>query len=447
MSWFSNSRRLPRLGFFVLSLALVSESARCHDQLPAQPQREPILLRGGTLHTVTRGVLENHDLLLAEGKIAALGRALQPPPGARVVELNGALVYPGLIALQTTLGLAEIEAVRATVDTVETGDSTPEVEAHVAFNPDSEVIPTVRSQGIAVAQVSPGFGRFRGGFGGSSFVVRLDGWTKEDAGYRLRWGQQLFWPEPMGMRNPFGPPRSDDRKALRESLNALEKELQAAREYLSSRRANPAAGSADLRWEGLRGVLEKGEPLFIVAETAEGIGQALDLLEREKLRGVIVGGFEAETHAKRLRQLDIPVVVGSTHRVPFREDMAWDAAYTLPARLDRAGVRVALAMPARFWDVRNLPFQVGQAVAFGLDPEVGLRAVTLEPARILGLESRLGSLEVGKDATLVVSLGNLFDPLTQRVTHLFLDGREVDLDNRHKRLERKYRERIRTAQP
>ncbi len=445
MSCNASRRGFHRNTLWIALLIFLPWLASGHDQPPARPQREPILLRGGTLHTGTQGVLFGHDLLFVGGKIAAIGPALPPPPGTRIVELDGAHVYPALIALQTTLGLVEIEAARATVDTVETGDSTPEVEAHVAYNPDSEVIPTVRAHGIAVAQVSPGLGRFRGRFGGSSYVTRLDGWTKEDAGYRLRWGQQLRWPERVAPRSFFAPPLDDQRKAVRESRAALEREFQSAREYFANRRVPPASGSTDLRWEGLKGVLEGKEPIFILAETAMGIGQALDFVEREKVRAVLVGGAEADFHASRLRRLDVPVVVGSTHRVPLREEAAWDDSYTLPARLNRAGVRVALAMPGHFWDVRNLPFQVGQAIAFGLDPEIGLRSVTAEPARILGLESKLGSLEVGKDATLVVSRGNLFDPLTQRVTHLFLDGREVDLDHRHKRFERKYRERIGTA--
>lgn len=435
-------RSFPTLALLGPGLVAFATALPAHDQVPASVQKEPILLRNGILHTASRGVLANQDLLLVAGKIAALGRNLEAPPGTREIDLAGAHVYPGLIALQTTLGLVEIEAVRATVDTVEIGSSTPEAEAHVAYNPDSEILPTVRAHGIAVAQVAPGLGRSSGGrFGGSTFVTRLDGWTKEDSGYRLRWGQQLRWPAAGVRTSFFAPPAEQQRKAAREDREALERELAAAREYLASRKGG-YPGAIDLRWEALRGVLEKGEPLFVVAEDAREIGDALDFAERWSVRVVIVGGAEADRHSGRLRELDVPVVIGETHRVPLRDDSAWDAPYSLPRRLHDAGVRIALAMPGKFWDVRNLPFQAGQAVAFGLDPEVALRSVTLEPARILGLEDRLGSLDVGKDATLVVSRGNLLDPLTQRVTHLFLDGREVDLDHRHKRLERKYRERI-----
>ncbi len=418
--------------------------ALAHDQAPAPAQRGPVLLRGGELHTVSGGVLAGHDLLFDGGRIVAIGRALEPPAGARVIELAGARVYPGLIALQTTLGLVEISAARATVDTTESGDSTPEVAAHVAWNPDSELLPTVRAHGITTVQSTPTSERARGLFAGRSFVVHLDGWNKEDAGLRLAWGQQLRFPA-AGVRSGWGaPPAKEQKERAAQERLALERELDQAEAYLQARGGEPegGAGQVDLRRAALAPIVTGEEPLFVLADDGREIGQALDFAERRGLSIVIVGGAEADLHAERLAARQVPVVLGNTHRLPFRADSDWDAPYTLAARLHAAGVRIAFAMPGASWDVRNLPFQAGHAIAYGLPAEAALAALTLVPAEIAGVAHRMGSLEVGKEATLVVSRGDLLDPLTQRVTHLFITGREIDLDHRHKRLERKYRQRL-----
>lgn len=422
----------------VLVPCLAATAARAHDLAPAPPAAGPILLRGGDLYTVAAGVLEDHDLLIVDGRIAAIGASLTAPEGAEVVDVAGRRVYPGLVALQSTLGLVEIGAVRATVDTTEIGELTPEVAAQVAWNPDSELLPTVRANGIAVVQATPGGGD--GLLGGRSFVVRLDGWTREDAGLRATWGQQLRWPRP---RRPAadddeeGPSRAagDDR------IGALERAFDRALAYDRARTAD-AKTPVDVRWEALRPVVAGREPLFVVAEGAAEIGAALELTGRRALRMVLVGGAEAGEHAERLAERDVPVVLGATHRLPFRPDAPYDDPYTLAARLVASGVEVAFALPGASWDTRNLPFQAGTAIAFGLAPDAALRALTLAPAGIAGVADRLGSLEVGKEATLVVSDGDLLDPLTQKVTHLFVRGREVDLDHRHRRLYEKYKQRL-----
>jgi imidazolonepropionase-like amidohydrolase len=426
-------RRAARiLGLLVLAAA----AATGHDLAPAPPAAGPILLRGGDLYTVAAGVLEGRDLLIVDGRIAAIGAGLAAPDGATVVDVTGRRVYPGLVALQSTLGLVEIGAVRATVDTAEIGDLTPEVAAHVAWNPDSELLPTVRANGIAVVQATPGGD---GLLGGRSFVVRLDGWNREDAGLRATWGQQLRWPRPPrpwedddeGPRRPSG----EDRIA------ALERAFDRAAAYDRARTAD-AKTPVDVRWEALRPVVAGREPLFVLAEGTAEIGAALELTGRRGLRMVLVGGAEAGDHAARLAERRIPVVLGTTHRLPYRADAPYDDPYTLASRLAAAGVEIAFAMPGASWDTRNLPFQAGTAIAFGLAPDAALRALTLAPAAIAGVDDRLGSLEVGKEATLVVSDGDLLDPLTQKVTHLYVRGREVDLDHRHRRLYEKYRQRL-----
>ena len=420
-------------------LAFAARAAFAHDLAPAPPAG-PILLRGGDLYTVSSGVLAGHDLLVVDGRIAAIGAGLAAPEGATVVDVAGQRVYPGLVALQTTLGLVEIGAVRATVDSAEIGEIAPEVAAHVAWNPDSELLPTVRANGVAVVQATPGGNDSL--LAGRSFVVRLDGWTREDAGVRATWGQQLRWPR--ARRAADDDDEGPSRGAGEDRIAVLERAFDRAAAYDRARAAD-AKTAVDVRWEALRPVVAGREPLFVVAEGAAEIGAALEFTARRGLRMVLVGGAEAGEHAARLAERRIPVVLGTTHRLPFRADAAYDDPYTLASRLVAAGVEVAFAMPGASWDVRNLAFQAGTAIAFGLAPDAALRALTLAPAGIAGVADRLGSLEVGKEATIVVSTGDLLDPLTQKVTHLLIQGREVNLDNRHRRLYEKYRRRLTPA--
>ncbi|RMG43670.1 MAG: amidohydrolase [Acidobacteria bacterium] len=416
-------------------LALAAVPAAGHDIAPAPPQDHPILLRGGDLHTVSHGVLEHTDLLFDRGRIVAIGRGLEAPEGAEVIDIAGRQVYPGLIALDTTLGLSEIGAVRATNDTSEVGELTPEVRAAIAYNPDSELIPTVRVHGIAVAQVAP-----RGGLiSGRSFVVELDGWTREDAGLLDPGGLFVNWPGPRLRTGPGAPPLEEQRKRQRETLSRLHDAFETARAYDAARDAGEEQ-PVDVRWESMRPYVRGERPVFVRANDVRQIEQALDLAEEFGLQIVIVGGREADAVAERLRERNVPVVTGSTAALPAHRDDPYDQAFELPARLARAGVRFAIAhLSAAPWDQRNLPLQAGLAAAYGLPREQALRAITLSPAEILGLADRLGSLDPGKDATLVVSEGDLLDHLGRRVTLLFIEGRKIDLDNRHERLRRKYR--------
>lgn len=433
---------MRRTAAILLGTLALAAAVRAHD-IPPASAAGPLLLAGGDLYTVASGVLPGHDLLIVDGRIAAIGVGLALPEGARRIDVSGQRVYPGLVALQSTLGLVEIDAVRATVDTTEIGEIAPEAAAHVAWNPDSEILPTVRAHGIAVAQTAP-----RPRFGapallsGRSFVVRLDGWTREDAGLRATWGLQLTWPA-AAPRRGFGgdPPPDDFTERRRERLARLERSFDAALAHHLRRTADPSA-PLDLRWEAMRPVLAGEEPLFVQAEDAREIAEALDFAARRALRLVLVGGAEAGELAERLAAADVPVVVGATQRLPHRRESPYDEPFALPARLAAAGVRFALAMPGESWATRGLPFQAGQAIAFGLDPEAALRAVTATAAELAGVGDRLGTLEVGKEGTVVVSRGDLLDPLTQRVTHLVIAGREVDLDHRHRRLYEKYSRRL-----
>jgi imidazolonepropionase-like amidohydrolase len=436
-------RVLRRLGAVAAALAL--GSAAGHDQIPAPPQSHAVLLRGGDLYTVSHGVKRRTDLLFAEGTIREIGTALAAPAGATVIDVAGQRVYPGLIAPETTLGLIEVGAVRATNDRTEVGAITPEVAAHVAYNPDSELIPTVRTHGITTVQVVPTGSLVRG----RSFLTHLDGWTKEDSAVRLLNGVHLTWPsEALGAAWKVKESLEEQRKRITEQRRRLRQTFEQARAYHLARHTGSDL-DLDLRSEALRPLFTGEQTLFVSADDYRDIREALEFAAQFELRMVLVGGQDAHRLTGLLLERQVPVIVGTASTLPLREDDDYDIVYRLPALLHRAGVPFCIAhVNAGAWDTRNLPFQAGLAVAFGLSEDAALRALTLSTAEILGVAESLGSLEPGKEATLFVSRGDVMDMLGQQVTHLFIRGRSVDLDDRHKELYRKYlRKPSPTAEP
>ncbi len=419
-----------------VAAATVTLSAAANDIVPAEPQQQPILLQNGTLHTVTNGVQEDTDLLFIDGKISAIGSDLAAPDGAQIIDVSGKHVYPGVIALDTTIGLREIEAVRATEDAEEVGSVTPEVSGHVAYNPDSEVIPTIRYNGVSHAQIVPQGDLVMG----RSSLLQLDGWTYEDAGERLNVGVHVNWPR-VGLNTAWWERRSpeEQRKANAEARKNLEKTFVQAKAYYDAKLAGELQGT-DLRWEAMLGLFDGTSTLFVHANDQRQIEEAMELTQEWGFDWVLMGARDAWRMADELAAAEVRVVFGAPFGLPSRHDEAFDQAFATPAALAEAGVNFAISYPG-YWDVRNLPFAAGNAVAYGLDREAALAAITLKPAEFLGVADRLGSLEEGKQATLVISAGDLLDPIGQQVEALFIDGRNVDLNNRHLQLYNKYKQK------
>jgi imidazolonepropionase-like amidohydrolase len=407
-----------------------------HDRIPGSAEEQPVLLRGGDLYTVAHGVLAGTDLLFADGRIARIGPALVPPPGTRIVDVAGQRVYPGLIAARTTIGLIEIGAVRATDDRAEVGSITPEAAAYVAYNPDSELIPTIRSHGITTVEVAPA----RGLIGGRSFIAHLDGWTHEDAGVERIAALHADWPAAELPRRWWRAKNASELAERRlDELRRLRQAFEQARAYHRERTANPER-EIDARWEAMRPVLAHELPLSVLARTAGQIEQAVGFAIEQDVSLVIVGAREAWRVVDLLAEHDVPVILDTTSALPLGDDDGYDAVYRQPATLHEAGVRFALThVTEGAWDVRNLPFHAGQAVAWGLPAEQALRSITLSAAEILGIDEDLGSLEPGKEATLFVSAGDVLDARTQRVTQMWIRGRPVDLGDRQRELYEKYR--------
>lgn len=453
-------RRIGRAARVVAACAgaLLAGAAGAQDLgLKAPAQAEPVVIHGATVHTVSGPVLRDAWVYFDRGAIVGLGDGPMPrfarPP--RMIDGAGKHVYPGLVTPYSQLGLTEIQAVRATLDMSESGQATPEVRAVVAVNPDSTLIPVTRSNGVLVAGVFPqvslgGLSSFFEGPGGlipgRAGVIRLEGWTYEDMAVVEDAGLVVNWPQSRPISAPWMD-RSDEEQTgdADRALRTLEALFAGAKSYAAARAADPSL-PADLRFAAMQALFAPGpaqRPVFMVANDAEQIRAAVSFCQKHGVRCVIVGGRDAEACADLLRRHDVPVIIsGGTARFPRRDDMPYDEPYTLPARLEAAGVRWALANGDDTAHERNLPYAAALAVAHGLAPDAALRGITLSAARILGVGDRYGSLEAGKSATLFIADGDILEVATN-VESVFIDGRAVDMDDKHKALERKYREKYR----
>lgn len=430
----------------VLAAGLMFLDAAASKQKPAGPQIQPIALTGGTVHTVSGGVLEGATVLFESGVITGIGTDLVLPENTRTIDVTGKHVYPGLIAAPTTLGLTEIGSVRATQDNVEIGDVTPSVRAVTAVNPDSEYFPVARANGILTALTMPSGGLISG----LSSLIALDGWTTEGMTLEATVGLHVRWPSYRVFDFPGADSREEQTRARREGLTRLRDAFREARAYMIAKEAESGGGPfhpSDLGWESMIPVLKKELPVFIHASEEKQIHAAIDWALAEDLRIVLVGGADVWRVTHRLKENDIPVIIGAVHYLPARRWEAYDAPFTNALKLHEAGLDFCIG-ERQVWleggggsNVRNLPYHAATAAAYGLPKEEALKSVTLYPARILGVEDRLGSLETGKDATLIVTDGDPLEIMTQ-VEQAFIQGRPVDISSKHTDLYDKYRARL-----
>ena len=409
-------------------------------EIPGAPQTVPIALVGGTVHPVSAPAIEDGVVLFRRGTIAYVGRKRSFPQDTKIIDVSGKHIFPGLCDAYTNLGLVEVNRVRASVDHAETGQLNPNVRAQVAVNPDSELIPVTRSNGVLLAVTVPTGGLMAG----KSAVLQLDGWTYEDLTVKAEVGLHINWPSTSPHDEWWVAGTTESRlRQSTQALKALQQAFDDARAYHRSR-ATDASQPADVRWEAMRPVIKGELPLIVSANELQQIQDAVAFSVRNKVRLIIYGGYDAVHCAAALVEHGVAVIVGNVYRLPRRRDDDYDAAFTLPDRLRRAGVKFCISGSGRFGaaNVRNLPYHAATAVAYGLPRQDALRAITLSPAEILGTADRVGSLAKGKDATLFVANG---DPLLTptRVEAAYIQGRRVALSDRHKRLWRKYRAKYR----
>jgi len=418
--------------------------------LPARAQT--VLLKNATVHPVSGPALSPGDVLVENGKVTQVGHL--DVHADQVVDLTGQHLYPGLLLLNTALGLSEIEAVRATADYEEVGQFVPEVQSWVAVNPDSELLPVARANGIAFFEPTPEGSMIAG----QSALMAIDGWTTEEMVFKKPAALHVYWPameiNATGGRGGGGFRRGRAGGSAEEQIKERERKVKEladffadARAYAQTRDAAQTNGARDPGlnppWEAMRPYLKGERPIMVHAEELRQIKSALQWAETNNFKIVIAGGRDAWKVADLLAKKKVPVIYDDIYSLPLSEAESYDIHFKAPEILHQAGVKVALSLQTAAFDAafaRNLPYVASQAVAYGLPAEEALKAMTLYPAQIMGVEDRLGAIEPGNDATLFACTGDILD-LRANVTHLWMAGREVSLDNRHTRLYEKYRHR------
>ena len=437
----------------LIGITAASTSAAQSQQVDPSQQ---LALTGATIHPVSGPVIEKGTLLIEGDTIRAVGSTVSIPPAARLIDLSGKHVYPGFIHPSSVLGLSEIGNVRGSVDVRESGDLHPDLRAEVAFHGDSRLLPATTSGGVLYALVAP-----QGGLiSGTSAVMRLDGWNWRDMTLRSPVAMHLRFPTfvASGRRTFRGPPKTQKEvdEERKEDLGQMKDLFAAAHAYQKARSVERASAprragkalpalSLDPKLEAMLPVLDGSVRVFLHAREKTQIEGALEFAAEEKLKNVVlVTSADAAELASRLAKLEIPVILDGVLRLPARSWQGYDSAFTAAAKLHEAGVTVIIGDGGGGFgaaNARNLPFQAAMAAAHGLPAEEALRSITLNPAKLLGIDDRLGSLEAGKEASLIVTDG---DPLeiTTHIEQVWLAGKPLDLgEDPQRRLYERYRQR------
>lgn len=426
--------------------------------LVSHAQPEPpssYALTHAKIFTLAGPPIDDGTLVIRDGKIAAVGAKVEVPAGAEVIDVKGLQVYPGLFDPITEMGLSEVSAVSATVDTTETGEFNPDVVAASAILPSSEHIPVTRASGITEVLAVPDSGGFdsrgsRGVIGGQASAIDLAGWTINDMLLKKSVAMVIVWPEIETQTFDFATftrkekPFSEAKQEYDKRVNELSDYLDSARHYAEAMgHGGPADYKRDLKFEALAPVIRGQLPVLVFADRARDIRNAVEFCDKQKLKMILAGGLEAYKEKDLLRSKGIPVILRPTLTLPMNEDDPYDRVLTQPAELAAAGVKFAFGSFDNSF-ARRLGQQAANAVAYGLPYDEALKAVTIYPAQIFGLSDQVGTLEPGKIANIIVTNG---DPLevTTDVKYLFIKGERTSLDNKQLRLYEKYLHRPKAA--
>jgi imidazolonepropionase-like amidohydrolase len=430
-------------GIVTLAFGLNPSTARIAS---AQGPADTYAIRNARIVTVTGPPIENGTVVIANGKIAAVGANASVPSGAKIIDGKGLSVYPGMMDADTEIGLTEIGSVAGSVDTSEIGDNNANIHVDVAIHPDSSHIAVTRVNGVTTALTAP-----RGGLiAGQSAILNLDGWTPQEMVLKSPVAMHINWPGGGGGGRGGGFGGGQQRSAIElrreqdKQIESLKKILRDAAAYGDAKDARAKDSSlpkqnVDLKLEALIPVVRGQMPVVINANLEREIKGAIAFVGEMKLKAIISGGAEAYRVADQLKAKNIPVIVGPVLRMPVREDDPYDAAFTNAGLLSKAGVKIAFQTNDSAYS-RNLPYHAGMAAAFGLPKDEALKAVTIYPAEIFGIADRVGSIEQGKIANLIVTDGDPLEIRTQ-VKHVFINGRDIPLTSRHTELYEKYKAR------
>lgn len=410
---------------------------------------ETVLYQAAVIHTADRGAIENGQMLVQGDRITAVGKMVQVPRNARTVNLGKLRLYPGLIAATTSLGLTEINAVRATQDTTEVGGFTPDVEAWISVNPDSELIPVARANGFTHALVAP----LGGVITGTSGLIKTAGWGVEDMTVKPRAALHIMWPvlsinptPKSALRKPdnFKSPK-DQAKERERKLRAIDQFFDQAEAYAKARAAHAGQEVFETipSWEGTLEAIAGRQPFMVHANSERQITSAVAWAKRRGYRIIIAAGLDAWRVADLLAKEKVAVVLDNVFRLPQRDTDSHEVNFRAAGVLHKAGVKVAHSVRMGNWgatEVRNITYAAARSMAYGLPREAGLRSITLHPAEMLGVDKQLGSLTAGKEATFIAVDGDLFD-IRSNVKHMWIAGKPVSLESRHTRLYEKYKNR------
>lgn len=429
------------LSFSLITLLVVAKAQE--NMAPAPKQTQPILITGATVHKGNGEVLNNASIVVVDGKITAVGSNLQVPANAKVVNAQGKHVYPGLILSSSNLGLVEVNSVRATSDVREIGDMNPNVRAIIAYNTDSKVTNTLRPNGILMANIVPEGGMLSG----QSSVVQLDAWNWEDAAYKTDNGIHFRMPSLMARARGFGGGGGGGNGQGGAPVDPVKEGLDKIDEFkgfLRQAKAYSALSKPDatnLKYQAVKGLFDKSKKLYIHASTVKQILIGIDIAKEFNLDAVIVGGEDSWQVADLLKQANISVILSQPHSLPILPDDDVDQPYKTAALLQKAGVTFAINDEDGQTRGRNLAFNAGTAVAYGLTKEQALQAITLNAAKVLGVADKTGSIEVGKDANIIISEGDILDMRTNQVTQAFIQGREIQLESKQTQLFDKFKKK------
>ena len=402
-------------------MLLVSSAAQVPE--PASSATKPIFITNGTLHVGNGKVIEKASLVIENSIITQVG----PVGSIRVdvvryelIDASGKHIYPGLILPTARLGLEDISSLRPTLDHSELGDFNPNVRALTSYNTDSEVIATLRRNGILLAQITPQSGILSG----TSSIVLLDGWNWEDVAYKIDDGLHLHWPEQVKVD---ATKRKKEKQVYAKKVASIKKFFQDARAYVDAK--EPLL--LNLKLSAMRSVFSREKKIYVYAHKAVQIIEAIEFLESMNLAAqtVLVGAHEALYVADFLKARNIPVLL-ETHRLPSRDDEDIHLPFKLPYELHKRGILVGIGYSVSLdpiSDLQNLSFSAAAAVTYGLSKEEALQMLTANTAKILGIESQAGTIEVGKDAHLIISKGDILNIRSNQITHAFIRGKSCSL--------------------
>ncbi len=398
--------------------------------VPAPKQSSPIAITNVTIHTATGNVIEKGSIVFENGKITSINANI--PSNAKVIDASGKHVYPGFILLNNSLGLVEIAATNATVDTREANPFVPEVRTMIAFNSDSHVIPTVRTNGVLLAQPVLEGGVLRG----TSSIMRLDAWNYEDAVAAKDNVLHLTWPQ--ARKVPDEKRNKEFEEARLRNVGEIKSLFARAKSY------QPKSGIKDFKLEAIAPVFTGEKILFVDVATPNDVLEVIKFSKDNNVKKtVLIGDSRLIPVLDEIKKSGFPLVVTNPHSLPPTSSSSPRIQYEFAKMVADRGILHGLDYSARkdFSDSRNLPFLAGTTAAYGLSKEKALQSITLNVAKMLNIDKDYGSLEVGKSATLFISEGDALDQLTNQVTHAFIDGREISLENHQKELYRRYKEK------